>query len=625
MTAPKCFIAAAKSELRFVDKEREDVIATLQNACEIVTPDRELNSDTLADQLFDRGLNVLHYAGHAGANSLRFEGGDAHALGLVATLRECSSLDLVFLNGCATREIAEQLTAPSRETRAIPVVIATVADVDDEAAYHFAVKLYERLVRGEPVGRAFRRALAATQMKSEWAEGRRTRRHVAAPQDVWTNDRDGHSHWFISTSYKEAAVELAPFPPPAGGRGSARPAPRPPGADKIGEHTLSDDDEEVRASGPHIHHIRALEPYTNLERVFLDATMVRDLTPLKNHRRLTTLSLASTRVDDLTPIRDLHRLRVLVLDGCEQLKSLAPIRALTELTELHVDGTNISSLEPMHDLVNMESLRACDTPVRDVEPLAKLHGLKELRLNGTRVAKLDALGNAGAIETLSLAHAKLVAELTGLERLDRLQKLDLNDTGVSGIGPLRACRSLKHLSLDRTQVSNLDPLAHTDKLNYLSLQNTQVSDLSPLQSHKYLSGLLISNTRVGSLEGLSRSAELSALRADNCPFDTLSPLSGLAKLRNLSVASTRVTSLDALRSLSGLTILNISNTAVSDLTPLVGLRSLKTLVAENTSVSDLTPLEGLENLISVSLRGTRADDAAVDALRAARPRLRITR
>ena len=154
-------------------------------------------------------FNVVHYAGHAGKQSLHFDEDTApgYAQGLVAALRARPSIDLVFLNGCATFEMATRLTRPDALTRAVPVVIATTAKVDDELAYHFALEFYEQLAMGLSIERAFREAEIFAYAKVDWTVGeRRSRdgRHVVA----YVKPKPETTHWEVFTSYEHAKEEV---------------------------------------------------------------------------------------------------------------------------------------------------------------------------------------------------------------------------------------------------------------------------------------------------------------------------------------------------------------------------------------------------------------------------------
>ena len=204
----RCLIATAKADLSFVGHEGHQITKVLAGAgAHVEVPPHRLTTDLFSSLLRNGDFDVLHYAGHAGVESLQFDEGEAYAQGLVATIRECQSLKLVFLNGCATRGIAERLTSTvNQQTRPIPFVVGTCADIVDEAACHLAVDFYRLLSGGETLGTALRHARNSTDMKFAASSGKSNRRHVAAAHGPLAG-HSGEALWFVSTSY-DTAVEI---------------------------------------------------------------------------------------------------------------------------------------------------------------------------------------------------------------------------------------------------------------------------------------------------------------------------------------------------------------------------------------------------------------------------------
>jgi len=69
----------------------------------------------------------------------------------------------------------------------------------------------------------------------------------------------------------------------------------------------------------------------------------------------------------------------------------------------------------------------------------------------------------------------------GIGALDALRRLNLDNTQVSDLAPLRGLTGLQGLSLFSTQVNDLAPVQGLTGLQRLSLDGTQVLDLRPLQ------------------------------------------------------------------------------------------------------------------------------------------------
>ena len=70
---------------------------------------------------------------------------------------------------------------------------------------------------------------------------------------------------------------------------------------------------------------------------------------------------------------------------------IEPLRALTQLQALNLEGTQVSDLEPLSELTQLQELNLNYTQVSDLEPLRELTQLRELELRGTPVSDLSPL------------------------------------------------------------------------------------------------------------------------------------------------------------------------------------------------------------------------------------------
>jgi len=158
--------------LRNLPKEQEGIRNALQSAvqqhlCEIV----ERTNCTL-DQIFDifqdarykDRIAVFHYGGHA--NGYKFlleksngENATVHAKGLVDFLTTQKSLQLAFLNGCATQQQSQELAQNGL------AVIGTFSEIDDEVAQVLAVRFYKGIAQNLPIEKAWEDA--QNQLKAE--------------------------------------------------------------------------------------------------------------------------------------------------------------------------------------------------------------------------------------------------------------------------------------------------------------------------------------------------------------------------------------------------------------------------------------------------------------------------
>ncbi len=110
----------------------------------------------------NREIEIVHYAGHAGSNSLRLTDTDADASALADKLRSQGTVKLVFLNGCATRGQVEFFHGAG-----IPFVFATSRPVGDDKAYWVATQFYQYLTLGRSLQEAFAEVVTDAQKLSK--------------------------------------------------------------------------------------------------------------------------------------------------------------------------------------------------------------------------------------------------------------------------------------------------------------------------------------------------------------------------------------------------------------------------------------------------------------------------
>lgn len=184
----------------------------------------------------------------------------------------------------------------------------------------------------------------------------------------------------------------------------------------------------------------------------------------------------------------------------------------------------VTSLEDAAMLPNLEQLGAAAEKLRDISPLEGLENLNKVELKHNDIEDISVLGG-----------------------LKSLAYVGINDNPVEDLSPLLSCPELAFLDL--CDVRNYDPavVGELGNFDYLDISN-------PTGSYRYLAGKTV-----------------------------------LA----LSVSWTGLVDLSLLENVDRLQSLNISHTAVSDLSPLRTHTELKSLNIAGTLVKDLTVLEEL--------------------------------
>jgi len=159
MGLPLVYLAFANAEeahLGLLKRESREVYRALQPLEQDgkIAIRREESSafGELYEDLLVHGENlvVFHYGGHANGEMLALEGGGGNAVGLARLLGQQRSLELVFLNGCATQGHVDLLLEAG-----VPAVIATSVPIGDQKAQEFSAAFYAALAEGRSVAQAF--------------------------------------------------------------------------------------------------------------------------------------------------------------------------------------------------------------------------------------------------------------------------------------------------------------------------------------------------------------------------------------------------------------------------------------------------------------------------------------
>jgi hypothetical protein len=150
--------------LDMVVRERKNVYNTLRPYHDKDYIQVEKAEHTSIDDFFEifgryqNRVAIFHYGGHASGSGLQLEGAGgavetASAGGLAQLMGQQKNLQLVFLNGCATRGQVEALLEAG-----VKAVIATAVAINDVKATEFAEQFYRALAGQASIEKAFNTA-----------------------------------------------------------------------------------------------------------------------------------------------------------------------------------------------------------------------------------------------------------------------------------------------------------------------------------------------------------------------------------------------------------------------------------------------------------------------------------
>lgn len=208
MNKPVIFLAFANDREQYLHNlhiEQRGIREALKSAreaglCEVV----ERNNTTIRDlfdvfQEYQDRVAVFHYGGHADDYLLLLESetGEraiANSGGLISFLAQQKALQLVFINGCSSKQQALDLSAAG-----VPAVVGTAQPIDDAVATDLAARFYKGLATGATIDRAW--AAAVDQMKTQ--KGEATFRALS-----WKGKSETHVNFFPWEIYYRQGAEI---------------------------------------------------------------------------------------------------------------------------------------------------------------------------------------------------------------------------------------------------------------------------------------------------------------------------------------------------------------------------------------------------------------------------------
>jgi Leucine-rich repeat (LRR) protein len=235
---------------------------------------------------------------------------------------------------------------------------------------------------------------------------------------------------------------------------------------------------------------------------------------------------------------------------------------------------------------------------------------------------VNRLEEISAIDSLNLEGERWIEDVQALSIFRGLKKLNLRNTRVSDLVPLRYAQNLSYLDISATNIRDISSISYFKNLRQLYIEDTPVNDLSPISEISDLEVLDISNVSAISFAPIAN-LSLKKLDLAGTAFSETKLLSQMKDLRWLNLEKTYVVGLAGLTDLEKLEYLNVANTYVSNLRPLRMLQNLTELRIDHTEIADISVLKSLEALRKVYADYTNVGEKAAEQFMNERPNVLV--
>ncbi|BDX08280.1 leucine-rich repeat domain-containing protein [Planctobacterium marinum] len=204
-----------------------------------------------------------------------------------------------------------------------------------------------------------------------------------------------------------------------------------------------------------------------------------------------------------------------------------------------------------------------------------------------------------------------ITDISGIEHLTALLKLDLWSNSIADISPLAAMLQLENLHLSHNPITDLSYLSGLVNLNELSLVEISATDISALVNLTNLHSLNLNSNNFEDYSPIEELTQLRELYLRNNQLSDIAMLSSLSSLWQLNLQGNNITDISPLKGLQSLYLLNLIDNQISDISVMPEIKSLGHLYLDNSPVLDLSPVAefGSEHRWDgLSLRGLQLTD-----------------
>lgn len=311
----------------------------------------------------------------------------------------------------------------------------------------------------------------------------------------------------------------------------------------------------------------------------------------------------------LTDMKDLARLGLYCNNGAEGLgflknltglksfryvntdcKSINPVSYLKNLTELHLDGCEITDMKPLKGLTKLTDLHLEYYFLEDLSGLSRMKNLRRLYVNGYKLADVSALKKLTKLRQLSLDDTDMVSAKE-LSALSQITSLELINCSVSDFDAFADMKNLKEFYLmphraNNKIISTVTQMTQLEAFEMIVTGTEGIKDCSFLKNHKKLKRLTLSMNNITDISPLKGLTNLEYLALGDNPVKDISVVKNFKKLAYLDIHGTEVTDLSPLSGLTELAELNIASTSPKSFAPLLKLKKLQHVNIYNTDISE---------------------------------------
>lgn len=324
----------------------------------------------------------------------------------------------------------------------------------------------------------------------------------------------------------------------------------------------------LSADGYGINDLTGLEKAVNLQVLDLTNNNINNISPITNISGLFMLNLDNNQIEDITGIENLTGLAYLDLDN-NQIQDLREVENLNGLKWLNLANNQISDFAAVNGLSELTSLNLSSNNITNIPDLSNNYKLEKLYLNKNKVDDIAGLAGAASLQEFCLNSNNISNDnLTTLQGLTSLERLELGDNQISDISSLGSLNNLAVLVLDNNQIEDITAFADLNNLQKLNLSFNNITDISVIAHLGQLKLLFLNNNLISTLPDMSQLINLYGLNLEHNQLNDISPLGTVHNLELLGLGANQISDITELKNLLKLKGIDLTRNNLTDISAL---------------------------------------------------------
>ncbi|WP_420685857.1 leucine-rich repeat domain-containing protein [Bacillus cereus] len=225
-------------------------------------------------------------------------------------------------------------------------------------------------------------------------------------------------------------------------------------------------------SGKGINEITGLEYMTNLEKLTLRESNVKDISAISKLRGLKYVDLTSNSIESIHPIEQLENINKLFLRD-NKISDLTPLSKMKKIKTLDLIGNNIKDIQPLFILSTMKQLYLANNQISDLTGIDRLNNVELLWIGNNKINNVESISKMSNLIELEISDSE-IKDISPLSQLGNLQVLNLEENYISDISPLSTLTNLHEINLGANEISDVRPVEELGKRISIDIQRQKI-------------------------------------------------------------------------------------------------------------------------------------------------------